>query len=118
MKRLVAFPLEEGGSIVVEIDEPETGGAVRAGLGDTIEKAKETLEDALSRVLPATKSVVEKLRHLGNRPDEIEVTFGVKLSTVAGAIIASTSAEANFGVTMHWSSKPEEIISKAAETMP
>ena len=30
MKRLVEFPLEAGGSIVVEIDEPETGGAIRA----------------------------------------------------------------------------------------
>ena len=29
MKHLVEFPLEEGGSIVVEIDEPETGGTVR-----------------------------------------------------------------------------------------
>ncbi len=61
MKRLVEFPLEEGGSIVVEIDEPETGGTVRAGRGETIEKARETLEDALNKVLPATKRVVEKL---------------------------------------------------------
>jgi|SRR6266496_1154856 hypothetical protein len=106
MKHLVAFPLEDGGSIVVEIDEPETGGTVRASREDTIEKAKETLEDALSKVLPVTRSVVEKLRNLGNRPDEIEVTFGVKLSTVAGAIIASASAEANFGVTVRWTEKP------------
>ena len=48
MKRLVAFPLEEGGSIVIEIDEPETGGTVRAGREDTIEKAKETFEEALN----------------------------------------------------------------------
>ncbi len=34
MKHLVEFPLEEGGSIVVEIDEPETGGTVRAGRED------------------------------------------------------------------------------------
>ena len=45
MKRLVEFPLEEGGSIVVEIDEPETGGTVRAGREDKIEKARETFED-------------------------------------------------------------------------
>jgi len=57
---LVEFPLEEGGSIVVEVDEPETGGTVRAGRADTIEKAKETLEEALNKVVPVTKSVVEK----------------------------------------------------------
>ena len=47
MKRLVEFPLEEGGSIVVEVDEPESGGTVRAGREDTIEKAKETFEQGL-----------------------------------------------------------------------
>ena len=36
MNRLVEFPLKEGGSIVVEIDELEMGGTVRAGCADTI----------------------------------------------------------------------------------
>src|SRR5260221_1400666 len=102
MKRLVEFPLEEGGSIIVEIDEPETGGTVRAGREDKIEKARETFEDALNKVLPATKTVVEKLRNMASKPDEIEVTFGVNLSTMAGAFIASASAAANFGVTVRW----------------
>ena len=102
MKRLVEFPLEEGGSIVVELDEPDTGGTVRAGREDKIEKARETFEDALNKVLPATKTVVEKLRGMESRPDEIEVTFGVNLSTMAGAVIASASASANFGVTVRW----------------
>ncbi len=35
MKHLVEFSLEKGGSILVEIDEPETGGTVRAGLSMT-----------------------------------------------------------------------------------
>src|SRR5216683_1140874 len=108
MKRLVAFPLEEGGSIVIEIDEPETGGTVRAGREGTIEKAKETFEEALNKVLPATKTVVEKLRSMTSKPDEIEVTFGVNLSTTAGAFIASANAGANFGVTVRWTGKAEE----------
>ena len=37
-----------GGSIVVEIDEPETGGTTRAGREDRIEKAREPFEDALN----------------------------------------------------------------------
>jgi hypothetical protein len=61
MKRLVEFPLEGGGSIFVQIDEPETDGVVRSGHGDTIEKAKETLADALNKDPPATLSIVEKL---------------------------------------------------------
>ena len=108
MKRLVEFPLEEGGSIVVQIDEPETGGTIRAGRDETIEKVKDTFEEALNRVLPAAKSVVEKLRSMESRPDEIEINFGIKLSTQAGAFIASTTAEANFGVTVHWTKGSKE----------
>src|SRR6516225_9377689 len=102
MKHLVEFPLEEGGSIVVEIDEPETGGTVRAGREDKIEQARETFEEALNKVLPATKTVIEKVRNMASKPDEIEVTFGVNLSTMAGAVIASVSTAANFSVTVRW----------------
>ena len=113
MKHLVEFPLEEGGSIVVEVDEPESAGTVRAGRGDSIVKAKETLEEALTTVLPVTKSIVEKLRSIGNKPDEIEINFGVKLSAAAGAVIAAASAEANFDVTVRWTGKKEEAPPKS-----
>jgi hypothetical protein len=108
MKHLVEFPLADGGTIVIEVDEAEAGGTIRASRGDKIEKVKETFEGALDKVLPATRRVVEKLRHMDSRPDEIEVTFGINLSTVAGAVIAAASAEANFSVTLHWSDKSKE----------
>jgi hypothetical protein len=110
MKHLVEFTLDEGCRIVVEIDEPVTGGTVRAGREDKIEKARETVKDALNKVLPATKTVVEKLRDMASKPDEIEVTFGVNLSTIAGAVIASACASANFGVTMRWMGTHNETV--------
>lgn len=113
MKHLVEFPLEEGGSIVVMVDEPESTGTIRAAREDTIAKAKQTFEEALNGVLPVTKSLVEKLRSIGNAPDEIEVAFGVSLNSAVGAVIASASAEANFSVTMHWSAKKEETTPQA-----
>lgn len=108
MKHLVEYPLQEGGSIVIMVDEPETDGAIRAARGEKIAKAKETLEEVLDKVLPTTRRTIEKLRSIGSKPDEIEVTFGISLSTVAGVIIASTSAEANFSVTVRWSGKGGE----------
>jgi hypothetical protein len=105
MKRLVEFPLQEGGSVVVQIDEPDVGGTVRAARGDTIDQAKETLEDALNRVLPAAHSVVEKLQSM--RPNEIEVTFGISLSFKAGAFITA-GTDANFGVTVRWTGSAEQ----------
>lgn len=108
MKHLVEYRLEDGSSIVVEIDEPETGGTTRAARGDKIEKAKETFEEALDKVLPATKNIIAKLRSMGSKPDEIEVTFGINMSTVAGAVIASASIGGNFGITLHWTEKAKD----------
>lgn len=105
MKRLVEYPLVEGGSVIVQIDDPDTGGTVRAARGDTIEQAKETLEDALDKVLPAAHTVVEKLQ--GMRPNEIEVTFGISLSFKAGAFITA-GTDANFGVTVRWTGNTEQ----------
>jgi hypothetical protein len=42
MKRLIEYTLENGGSIIVEVDEPE--GVTRAGRGsDVVEKATQKL---------------------------------------------------------------------------
>jgi len=112
MKRLVEFPLQGEGTILVEVDEPETGGTVRAARGDTIETAKETLEDALNKVLPATHSIVEKIQ--GMRPNAIEVTFGIKLSFKAGAFITA-GTDANFGVTVHWTGNTEQALSAPSD---
>ena len=115
MKRLVEFPLQEGGSVVVQIDEPDIGGSVRAARGDTIEQAKETLEDALDKVLPAARNVVEKLQSM--RPNEIEVTFGISLSFKAGAFITA-GTDANFGVTVRWTGNTERDQIAPSESEP
>jgi predicted RNase H-like HicB family nuclease len=115
MKRLVEFPLQEGGSVVVQIDEPDIGGSVRAARGDTIEQAKETLENALEKVLPAARKVVEKLQSM--RPNEIEVTFGISLSFKAGAFITA-GTDANFGVTVRWTGNTERDQIAPSESEP
>ena len=110
MKRPVEFPLEEEGSILVQIDEQECGGTVRAGREETIEKAEETFEDALNRVLHAARSVVEKLQGMGSRPHEIEVNFGINLITQSGDFLASATAQADFGMTVCWTGASREMV--------
>ena len=107
MKRLIEFPLQDGSSILVEVDEPETpGNVVRAARpGEVMEKAHQTLDDALDKITPGAQMVVSKLRGLHDEPDEIAVEFGIKLSAVAGAFIASAGIEANYKVTLKWSKK-------------
>ena len=71
-----------------------------------------TLEDALNKVLPATHSIVEKLKSM--RPTEIEVTFGITLSLQAGAFITA-GTDANFEVTVHWTGNTEQTLSAPSE---
>ncbi|MCP4580496.1 MAG: hypothetical protein GY839_02680 [candidate division Zixibacteria bacterium] len=104
MKQLVEFPLDDGSSILVEVDESESAGmAAPVAFGEkTIEKAKQSFETALDKVKPTANAVISKLRDLTEQPDEINVEFGIKLSAETGAIIASAGIEANFKVTLKW----------------
>ncbi len=102
MKRLISYPLAEGGTVTVEVDDPD-GGVVRAARpGEVAETAKQTLEDALDKIKPAAQAVVSKLRDLHDEPDEITVEFGIKLNAAAGAFIASAGVEANYRVALKW----------------
>ncbi len=105
MKRMVDVPLEGGGSMLIEVelDEDEQDGMVPAArAGDMAAKATQTLQEALEQIKPGAEAVVTKLREMSTRPDEMEVTFGLKLSAGAGAFIASASTEANFTVRLAW----------------
>jgi hypothetical protein len=105
MKRLVEFPLDEGGSVLIEVDEPPAGPTMR-GLGkdcsSLVEQADKTFEDATAAVTSAARSLIARLRSIDNPPDEVGIEFGVRLSAQTGAFIASVAAEANFTVSMTW----------------
>jgi len=105
MKRLVDFPLDEGGSVLIEVEEPPAGPVTR-GLGRDrtalVEQADKTFEDATAAVTPAARSLLARLRSIDDPPDEIGIQFGVQLSAQTGAFIASVAAEANFTVSVTW----------------
>jgi Trypsin-co-occurring domain 1 len=101
--RLIEFPLEDGGSVLVQVNDAAPGPVTR-GLGDrsVTEQARLTFEDAISRVQPAAQSLLGRLRALADAPDEVGLEFGLELSAEAGAFIASASSTANFRVTLTW----------------
>jgi hypothetical protein len=105
MKRLVEFPLDEGGSVLVEVEEPPVGPVMR-GIGKDrstlVEKADKTFEDATAAVTPAARSLITRLRSIDDPPDEVGIEFGVQLSAQTGAFIASVAGQANFKVSMTW----------------
>jgi len=105
MKRLVEFPLQEGGVITVEVDNAlaPAGNTVR-GVNATavMEKARQSFETALEGIKPAAGAIITKLRQMADQPEQMSVEFGIKLSAEAGAVVASTGVEANFKVTLMW----------------
>src|SRR5215469_11497587 len=109
MKRLVEFPLEAGGGVLVEIDEASAGATMR-GLGKdrttVAERADKTFEEATATVIPAADSLLARLRGAHDPADEISIEFGVQLNAQTGAFIASAAVGANFKVSMTWRHGP------------
>jgi Trypsin-co-occurring domain 1 len=105
VKRLVEFPLDQGGSVLVEVDETTAGPTMR-GIGKDhsalVEQADKTFDQATAAVTPAARSLIARLRSIDDQLDEIGIEFGVQLSAQTGAFIASVAAQANFSVSMTW----------------
>jgi NTP-dependent ternary system trypsin peptidase co-occuring protein len=106
MKRLIEFPTEDGGSLLVEVDDDSrlgAGSTLRGGPGSmVIEKARVTYEEALDKIKGAAETIIIKMKELPHSPDEITVEFGIKLTADIGAILASTSTEAQFTLRLTW----------------
>jgi len=104
MSHLVEFPLEEGGSVRIEVEEPASAGSVVRGRSspvETVTQAGESFEQALGGLGPMLAGLVERMRAAA-APTGVEVEFGIKLSADANVFVARTGGEANFRVTARW----------------
>jgi hypothetical protein len=104
MRRLVEFPLDDGGSVLLEVEDGPLDGAVTRGMRDNrvLEHAQQSFDQAIGRVQPAAKALVTRFRTMADPPDELVVEFGLQLSAEAGAFIAAASSTANFKVSLTW----------------
>jgi hypothetical protein len=116
VKRLIEFPSEQGGYILVEVDEPEVkGGMKRVSRDSNVpEKVQFTFQKAMNTIKPVAESLIGKIHELSVPADEVEVKFGIKLTAEAGAFIASASTEGNLEVTITW--KRENLNTSAASS--
>lgn len=117
MSKYVEFPLEGGGTILIEAEDENkmTSGFVRSGVGEAAkeaaEQAKQSFDASIENVRKSANLLVTKLRDLSEPPDEMEVTFSLKASGELGNIaVGKAGAEANYSVRLKW--KKEEKESK------
>jgi hypothetical protein len=105
---LVELPVgsDETDTVKVEIRGADEGLVRVARPGQVIARASRSLGDMLASVRPVAESFVHSFQGLANAPDEITVEFGIALNAEADAIITSTSAEANFSVSLVWKRTP------------
>lgn len=103
-KKLVEYKLEQGGSILIEVEELESekGITLVARKPGQLEEATKEFEEALNEVMPVADTIVKKFRDLNTKPDNVKVEFGIKMNAQVGAFIAATSVEANFKITLKW----------------
>ncbi len=114
MTELVRFDLETGGTVIVEVeDEPGVGRAGRQG--GVLREAQRSLEGALSDVRGAAAAALGQFQKMASQPDEVEITFGVKLDAQAGALIAKTGMQGHFEVKLKWSGKAPPMVSPSSD---
>ena len=110
MVQLVEFPLQDGGTVLVQVADGAPGDVTR-GWGDrdtrVVEQARQSFEQAVARVQPAVQGLLTQLRSLAEAPEQIEVEFGLQLSAEVGAFVAGASTTGNFKVSMTWRRQPD-----------
>lgn len=115
MSKFVEFPLAGGGVILIEAaDEKKAGasGFMRGGEpdGEVADKAQASFEASFEQIRQSADAIISKLSNLSQKPDEVEINFGLRVSAELGQlVVAKAGSDSNYGVTLRWrSEKPKE----------
>ncbi len=104
-KKLIEYTLDDGTTLLVEVEESTSiqGGLVPISADTAPAKADRSFKDAIKQIKPTATLLLDQLNEL--KADEVEVEFGLKLSSTAGIVIASGNIEANYQVTLKWNNQ-------------
>jgi Trypsin-co-occurring domain 1 len=111
---MIEFELAGGRAVAVEVPAgtasfPSPAGVERVGrAGAAMQSVKRSFDDALGDVREAASAALAQFRAMPSRPDEVEISFGVKFDARAGAVIAETKVAAHFEVTVRWAREGED----------
>jgi hypothetical protein len=112
MTDVVRFAVRDAEPVLAEVDSPEwTEDATFTGIGPAGRRgrggidAPTAFESHLESVRAAAAEALDVFR-TSLTPDEVKLTFGVKLTAGAGAMIARTAIEGNLAVELVWRRAP------------
>lgn len=100
--RLVEYETEEGGSVLIVVEDLVPGMVPASAAGKVAAVAGRTFEAAIESLMPVTEAVAKRFRSLEEPPDICEIEFGITFGMEGRAIIAAGTASANFKVKVTW----------------
>lgn len=104
MPELIQYALNTGGVVTVEVGLP--AGVERVGRRQqALQDVTRSFDEALVDVRDAAAAALAQFQGMATKPDEVQITFGVKLDARVGAVIAETGVEGNFQVTVKWTGR-------------
>jgi hypothetical protein len=93
--------LNDKTEILFELDEDYRG---PCGFSDIAEEAKQDFERIMKLIRDTALNAHSSFMKMPKEamPSEYSLSFGIKLSTTAGAVFAKVGTEGNFQVTLKW----------------
>ena len=105
MAAYVELPIDETGDEVLRVEIKDEGPTRvgGGGAGGVVARATERFDEAIAQVVRMGQDAVRRARDTASPPDGIDVELGLKLTARTGFVVAESSGEANFKVTLRWS---------------
>ncbi len=101
-KHLIRYRLNDDTEVVFETDRNADGGEELMGRGEQeIPQAEQRFGVVVQQIRPVAETVLGALEGF-NKPQEINLEFGVKLCGKAGIVFASAESECNFKIGLKW----------------
>lgn len=99
------MPMRIGDVELLVETTPMAGSEQTSALGraqDAVAGAYERAQAAIVAVASSTVDVIGQLDAQAARPEQVEVTFGLKFSAQGNVVLAGASGEATLGVTLRY----------------
>lgn len=104
-KNLIRYRLDDNTEAVFETEDISDGSEELMSRGERdeneIPEAKQPFRAVVQQIRPVAETVLGALEGF-NRPQEINLEFGVKLGGKAGIVFASAESECNFKIGLKW----------------
>ena len=102
-----AFTLDDGRTVLVEVEPSRNGNPGPAGLGDRAAApvSAAAVKQQLSALSGIAQTALDEFRR-SLTPQEITLTLGVKFTVEGSIVVAKSAAEASLEIALCWKDQP------------